>query len=207
MEGVGGKGELGVLQPHIVLESSFACCGVVFSLLGCQVVVAVNQFAAVDIVTLACHSLVVECVGQEYLVAVSETDVAAHLCNLRATCVVERVASERERVALCHYHVARCFKGIGDFVQHGTVARERHASVREFHLAAQTLGTGILHLVVAQVVGVNQIYAFFLRWFLWFVVCGIGPCVRAICENGQQGNGTPYTYIGVAEEIFRGTTL
>ena len=89
-----------VLQLHIVVKRGLACISMIFTPVRCQVVVAVNQFAAFKVISHIIHAVVVETVRAHYLVAVRHDHVFAHLGHLGAAVVVQFVTFKCERVAL-----------------------------------------------------------------------------------------------------------
>ena len=100
MQCVGYQFEFRVLQLHIVVKRGLACISMIFTPVRCQVVFAVNQFAAFKVISHIIHAVVVEAVRAHYLFAVRHDHVFAHLGHLGTAVVVQFVTFKCEGVAL-----------------------------------------------------------------------------------------------------------
>ena len=160
VEGVGQQSEAGSGEFHVVVERSLSRVRVVFAPVRRELVVAVGELSALEVVARVVEAVVVEAVGLELLLSVRKRHVLPHLRDLRFAVVVEPVARERERVGLVEPHVSEGVEGLREFVEQGAVAVHHHARVFEHHVAAQALRAVHHPLVEAEVVGVAECDAF-----------------------------------------------
>ena len=146
----------------------------VFSPFGGEHIFFVGQRTAFEVVADIVQAVIVQAIGRQLRITVNHTHVLAQHGQLRHAVVVQIVTIDKQRVALLHTHIAKCFDRIYLLENQSTVTEHIHAVVLHPHGADEHLHIGTQLLVGLRLVGIQQVDTGFLlsqRIFFLLLYC------------------------------------
>ena len=190
MQGVRDQGGLcaawrsRVHQLHIIVEHCLACGWSVFSPVARELILLVEQASALEEVAHAIELVIVETIGVEGTLAVSQHHITAHPGYLVKAVIIEYLACERKGIALHHPYMAVGIKGVGGFEEQRTVAVHEHIIVPELHIAHQELRVRPYMVIEIQFIGMQQVH----------LTAGVllAPAVGGSPFDGRHGSKQTY---------------
>ena len=163
---VGRQVEFLVPKAHVIVEHSHLRVRMIFTPVRRQHSSAVNEFTTLEEITEGVHTVVVQRVAVERRFAVFQYHIIAGHGQLVVTVIIGIVTGQSQGVTLYHLHMSPSLKGIGLFVEMGTVAIQVGTHVTKMHAAMKNLRITVTVLVIMKVIGMNQIDTFVLSLLL-----------------------------------------
>ena len=163
VQGVSGQEELRTAHLHVIVEDGHLRVGVILTPVGSQRGLIIDHLTTFKEIGIVIDTVVVEAVGKEGGLLVLQDHIITGTGHLLVTTVIGIVTEQRQGVALIHLHMTEGFKGIGGFVEIGTVAIETRTLMREVDLAIEDRGVAVDTVIVVKHIGMNQIDTFILH--------------------------------------------
>ena len=131
-------------EMHVTREFSLLGIELIAAVLRPQlgIVAVIDNGTAVKVVSHIGVDLIVQRIGQQGGAAVLQTHVVAQFGDALVAIVMQHIAIDPQRIALCHAHVAKSVQRARFGIKIGAVTKHVHVAAAKAHVAFQ-------HLIVA----------------------------------------------------------
>ena len=170
IQGIGGNHILTTAQLHIEDELCLSGLGMIFSPVGNQSVLTVDERTSVKEVRHVIQTVKIQTVRLQGLSAMVQYHISAGMHHLHHTIIFSPLAGKRQGITLTVMHMTESLHRVGSLIEIGTVAGEMTSLVHERNLALYNLGIRVsAKHIVAQLIGMKKIDSLTLRALLVFL--------------------------------------